>query len=147
MIGYNFRLGEIESAIGLAQLKKLKSKAASRTRAADRLTAGLAELEGLNVPVVREECTHVYYVYPLVVDVAALGVTRASIKAALEAEGLSGLMAGYQNLHLLPMYQRKIAYGSRGFPWTSDVCKRAVDYRKGICLDALRASSRQSGTK
>jgi dTDP-4-amino-4,6-dideoxygalactose transaminase len=133
MIGYNFRLGEVECAIGLAQLKKLRSKAASRTRAADRLTAGLAELEGLEVPVVREGCTHVYYVYPLVVDVGALGVTRAAIKAALEAEGLSGLMAGYQNLHLLPMYQRKIAYGSRGFPWTSDVCKRAVDYRKGIC--------------
>ena len=34
---------------------------------------------------------------------------------------------------LLPMYQHKIAYGSRGFPWTSDVCRRQVDYGKGIC--------------
>ena len=40
---------------------------------------------------------------------------------------------GYTNVHLLPIYQQKIAYGSRGFPWTSDICKREVDYRKGIC--------------
>jgi hypothetical protein len=34
---------------------------------------------------------------------------------------------------MLPMYQKKIAYGSRGFPWTSDICRRNVDYSKGIC--------------
>jgi hypothetical protein len=33
----------------------------------------------------------------------------------------------------LPLYQRKIAYGSTGFPWTSDICRRDVDYSKGIC--------------
>ena len=26
-----------------------------------------------------------------------------------------------------------IAYGSKGFPWTSDICRRRVDYSKGIC--------------
>jgi len=41
--------------------------------------------------------------------------------------------AGYTNIHLLPMYQQKMAYGSKGFPWTSDICHRDVSYRKGIC--------------
>jgi hypothetical protein len=36
------------------------------------------------------------------------------------------------------MYQRKIAYGSQGFPWTSDVCRREVSYAKGICPTAER---------
>src|SRR6185437_2017084 len=60
-------------------------------------------------------------------------VGRARILEALSAEGLRGLAAGYTNIHLLPMYQRKIAYGSRGFPWTSDICRREVSYMKGIC--------------
>ena len=34
---------------------------------------------------------------------------------------------------MLPMYQNKIAYGSKGFPWSSDICKRKVSYKKGIC--------------
>jgi len=42
-------------------------------------------------------------------------------------------MSGYVNLHLLPMYQKKIAYGSKGFPWSSDICQRRVSYSKGIC--------------
>ena len=35
--------------------------------------------------------------------------------------------------HLLPIYQKKIAYGKSGFPWTSSICRREIDYSKGIC--------------
>lgn len=132
MIGYNFRLGEIECAIGIEQLKKLKELVHSRQHVADRLTAGLSGLPGLGLPVVKEGCTHAYYVYPIVVDENALGVSRDRIHAALQAEGVP-VSNKYQNLHLLPMYQQKIAYGSKGFPWSSEICRRDIDYRKGIC--------------
>lgn len=133
MVGHNFRLGEIECAIGIEQLKKLKGFVASRQRAAERLTSGLAGLKGLRTPIVKPDCTHAYYVYPIVLDIEQLGVSRARIVEALVAEGVVGLAAGYANLHLLPMYQQKIAYGSKGFPWTSDICHRDVSYQKGIC--------------
>ena len=58
---------------------------------------------------------------------------RAIVAKALEAEGVTGLAEGYTNIHLLPMYQQKIAYGSSGFPWSSEICKREVNYAKGIC--------------
>jgi perosamine synthetase len=132
MIGYNFRLGEIECAIGIEQLKKLERFVATRQHIADRLSRGLRGLSGLRIPVVRSGCTHVYYYYPLILDVSVLGVSRDKIHAALNAEGVP-VSNRYQNLHLLPIFQRKIAYGSKGFPWTSDICKRDVDYRKGIC--------------
>ncbi len=133
MVGYNFRLGEIESAIGIEQLKKLKGFVAGRQRAAECLTQGLSGLPGLRTPVVKPECTHAYYMYPMVLDVKGLGVSRTRIMEALKAEGVTGLAAGYTNLHLLPMYQERIAYGSKGFPWTSDICHREVSYEKGIC--------------
>jgi dTDP-4-amino-4,6-dideoxygalactose transaminase len=66
-------------------------------------------------------------------NIKLLGVSRDRIVQALEAEGVTGLMSGYTNIHLLPMYQKQIAYGNRGFPWTSDICHRPVDYKKGIC--------------
>lgn len=133
MIGYNFRLGEIESAIGIQQLKKLKGFVAGRQRAAERLTQGLIGLQGLRMPIIKPDCTHAYYMYPMVLDIEQLGVQRSRIIEALEAEGIVGLAAGYTNVHLLPMYQNKIAYGSKGFPWTSDICHREVNYQKGIC--------------
>jgi perosamine synthetase len=133
MIGHNFRLGEIECAIGIEQLKKLSGFVESRQRAATRLSDGLRGLTGLRTPVVKPGCTHSYYMYFMVVDDAVLGISRNRIFEALVAEGVPGLSTTFANLHLLPMYQRKIAYGSRGFPWTSDICQREVSYAKGIC--------------
>jgi len=133
MIGHNFRLGEIECAIGIEQLKKLSGYVASRQRAAERLTNGLSNLPGLRTPVVESGCTHVYYVYPMLLDLQQLRISRARLVEALEAEGVVGLIPGYANVHLLPMYQQKMAYGSHGFPWTSDICHRDVSYAKGIC--------------
>lgn len=133
MVGYNFRLGEIECAIGIEQLKKLDSKIKSRIHAAERLRNGLNGLSGLKLPNIRSEATHVYYIFPMEIDDKVTGVSKNKIYEALVAEGVSDISLQYANLHLLPMYQKKIAYGSKGFPWTSDLCKRDVDYSKGIC--------------
>lgn len=133
MIGHNFRLGEIECAIGIEQLKKLKHLVAGRQRAAERLTAGLQGLTGLRTVIVEPDCTHAYYMYPLILDVDGLGISRATILKALAAEGIVGLVAGFANIHMLPLYQKKMAYGSKGFPWTSDICRRDVSYAHGIC--------------
>lgn len=133
MIGYNFRLGEIECAMGIEQLKKLDRSVCAKQKAAEHLSQGLKNLPGLQVPIVKKECTHVYYVYPLILDTQVLGISREKIVQALIAEGVPGVGKGYQNVHLLPMYQQKIAYGSRGFPWSSEMCKREVSYKKGIC--------------
>ena len=133
MLGYNFRLGEIECAIGVEQLKKLEGIISRRQEIAETLNNSLSKLEGIQVPLAQKDCTHSYYVYPFVLDVDKLGVSRSRIKEALDAEGIQGLAEGYANLHLLPMYQKKVAYGSRGFPWKSEICKRDVSYDKGIC--------------
>jgi len=132
MIGHNFRLGEIECAIGIEQLKKLGGFVESRQILANRLTEGLKGLGGLRTPLVKADRTHVYYVYPLILDLEELDVSRDRIHAALQAEGVA-VGQRYQNIHLLPMYQQKMAYGSNGFPWTSDICHRDVSYSKGIC--------------
>ena len=78
-------------------------------------------------------CTQSYYVFPMTLDIKTLEVSREKIYDALIAEGIEGLSKQYLNLHLLPLYQKKIAYGSKGFPWNSEICKRNINYKKGIC--------------
>ena len=132
MLGYNFRLGEIECAIGIEQLKKLPALVASRQHLAERLADGLRDLVGLTVPTVAEGNTHVYYMFPLLVDTTQTGCSKHELARALKAEGVE-LATVYQNLHLLPMYQQKIAYGHHGFPWTAEFARQSVSYDKGIC--------------
>jgi len=132
MIGHNFRLGEIECAIGIEQIKKLPSLVSKRQKLAEILTNGLKDLPGLKTPLIGRDRTHVYYVYAMQLDLDLLDLSREKICAALNAEGVP-ISSKYQNIHLLPIYQKKIAYGSKGFPWNSEICKRQVSYEKGIC--------------
>ena len=133
IVGFNFRLGEIEAAIGIQQLMKLDRLVRSRQEAASTITRRLSGLPGINVVRVLDECTHSYYIYPICVDVEELGVSRKRIIEALEAEGLEGLTEGYANIHMLPMYQQKKAFGANGFPWTYEKSRKGINYNRGIC--------------
>jgi perosamine synthetase len=125
MVGQNLRLGELESAIAREQLKKLAGKVATRQAAADAIRAGLTGLRDLELPLVAPDCTHVYYVFGMRLA-GELAAKRASIVAALRAENVTGLGAGYQNVHRLPMFVKGIGYGSGGYPWTTpDGVRRA----------------------
>jgi dTDP-4-amino-4,6-dideoxygalactose transaminase len=138
MLGFNFRMGEIEAAIAAIQLDKLGARIQSRQRVADRLRAGLLDLDGIHLPTVADGGTHVYYVFGLTLDTKTIGVDRATLVDALRAEGVTGLGLGYQNLHLLPLFRHRIAYGTSGFPWTSPHASSEVTYGEGLCPVAER---------
>ena len=133
MLGFNFRLGEIEAAIASVQLGKLAPRVAARQRAAAQLDAGLHDLAGLRTPRVAVGNTHAYYIYALQIDPAQLGLPRSRLLEALRAEGVPGLVGSYQNLHLLPLFRHRLAYGTQGFPWTSPYCSRDIRYGPGLC--------------
>lgn len=137
MLGYNFRLGEIECAIGIEQLKKLPGILDKRQNQAIQLILKLKALKGIKFPEIRSDITHAFYILPIVVDFIALGITREQLLLVFNKEGLP-LISGYQNLHLLPLFQQKIAYGSSNFPWTIGDFKNPVSYQKGICPVAER---------
>jgi len=132
LVGFNFRLGELEAAIGIHQLKKLKGIILQKQEVANQLTKELNGLNGITLPRIDSNLENVYYVYPILIDSKVIRVNRASIVRALKAEGVPGLSEGYQNLHLLPMFQQKLAFGKKGFPW-NQVPEISYDYTKGIC--------------
>lgn len=136
MIGFNFRMGEIEAAMGIEQLKKLKGFVQARGRAGARLSEGLKGLKGIRTPEIKDGCNHVHYVYPMLLDTAVLGVPRSQIIEALKAEGVPMIAGGYAIVYRMPMYQKRIAHGKKGFPWTADFYKGDVSYSPGICPTA-----------
>jgi len=133
IIGYNFRLGEIEAAIAREQLRKLKYLTKRREQIAIRLNNGLRNLKGLTIPVTAKSNTHVYYMYPLRLNIEELGVDRETICKSLEDAGLFNVERGYENLHLLPIYQKRDAYGESGIPWTLNQTFDLSNYSKGSC--------------
>jgi dTDP-4-amino-4,6-dideoxygalactose transaminase len=118
LIGFNFRLTEISAAIGRIQLEKLEGIVAEREHYAKLLTEGLGDLPGITPPVVREDCRHVYYVWPARYDAKAVGVSRTAFTQALAAEGFPANPGYVAPLYRLPVFQKKLAFGAEGYPFT-----------------------------
>ena len=133
LLGYNFRMCEIEAAIASVQLQHLSGRVALRQRAAALLSEGLQDLPGLTIPKVLAGNTHAYYIYALQIDNSRLGLDRSTLLKALAAEGVPGLVGSYQNLHLLPLFRQRIAYGTGGFPWRGAQGDSPVQYGPGLC--------------
>jgi dTDP-4-amino-4,6-dideoxygalactose transaminase len=125
----NMRLGEIEGAIGKNQLLKLDGAVASRQRAAKRFEIGLKDLIGLKTPFIETGNTHVYYVFGMELNLEEIGISRAQIISALKAEGVPGLMVGYQNLHKLPLFAEQLTYHNNPLPYSLLSPKRALELR------------------
>ncbi|OGH72394.1 MAG: DegT/DnrJ/EryC1/StrS aminotransferase [Candidatus Magasanikbacteria bacterium RIFCSPLOWO2_01_FULL_43_20b] len=141
MVGLNFRLTEIQAAIGREQLKKLDRLTKERIDNCSYLTGRLNGFPGIRSPRVRAESSHVYYVQPFLYNENEAGVERnkfiAAVKAELpvtelrEAEGQQ-ISCGYAKpLYLLPLFQKRIAFGNNGYPFNSAAA--TVSYQKGIC--------------
>ena len=143
MLGFNYRMTEIEAAIGREQLKKLPRLIDERLKNIEYLEKGLPEIPCLEVVKVRPECKHVYYVHPVKFNQRVAGIHRDKFIEAVRAELMptelretEGVKVGggyVKPLYLQPLYQNKIAYGNSGCPWTCDRYKGSVNYEKGIC--------------
>jgi dTDP-4-amino-4,6-dideoxygalactose transaminase len=142
-IGWNWRMTEIEAAIGIEQLRKLEALTKPRIELAEHLTRRLGALPGIVPPAVASDCRHVYYVFAIRYDEAATGIPRDRFTQAMTAEGIE-MYPGYQKpLYLQPLYQQRIAYGSRGCPFTCGHYQGNVSYAKGICPVTERLYERE----
>ena len=138
MLGHNFRMGEIEAAIGIQQLAKLNKIINKRKIIARLLIKELSKLRYIKLPIIKKNCTHVFYAFPIVLEDKIIN-KRDIIIRLLNSYGLKKIAKGYQNLHLQPIYQKKICYGKKSFPWS--LSKRKINYKKGICPNAEKLHS------
>lgn len=138
MLGFNYRMTEIEAAIASEQLKKLEGLVRPRIEAAEYLTERLGALPGLSPPVVRSGVRHGYYVYALRYDACRTGVPRHLVAQSLRAEGIPVGEGYVEPLYLQPLYQKRLLYGTTGYPFPSPGSEAAVSYEKGICPVAER---------
>lgn len=143
LLGYNYRLTELQAAIGRCQLRKLGKFIKQRLKNVEYLNSRMRKLPGL-VPVnPMANCRHVYYVQPVRYSRELIGVPRDQFVAAIAAELPSAVMreraplisAGYvRPLYLQPFYQKRTTLCAFSCPRY----KGKVDYARGLCPVAER---------
>ncbi|RLA64054.1 MAG: DegT/DnrJ/EryC1/StrS family aminotransferase [Epsilonproteobacteria bacterium] len=126
ILGWNYRMTEVDAAIGIEQFKKLDDFTNERIRLAKYLSDGLRDIDGLEMPITYHGNKHVYYVFAIKYDERKIGIPRDNFVEALNAEGIP-FGAGYiKPLYLSPLYHENKPFIYKHY-------KGNASYEKGIC--------------
>ena len=121
-LGYNYRMTDVQAAIGIAQLSKLDRLLARRKAIAARYDAAFAPLPALRVPARPAYADHAYQSYAIRL-LPACRVNRDDMLRELVEQGVS-CRRGIPPMHLEPLYRER--YGTLSLPVTEEVAARSV---------------------
>jgi len=121
-LGYNYRLSDVQCALGASQLARLEPILKRRAEIAHRYQAELADVPGLALPAVAPDIRHAWHLFTVLLDLPRLTADRRTILAALRAENIGA------TVHYVPVYWHPF-YEARG-------------YRRGACPRAEWAFER-----
>ncbi len=112
-MGFNYRINEIASAIGLAQLEKLDKNNRIRKKIVEHYKVGLKELSHISVPFSNYEGKSAYHIFPVILN---NNVSRNDFMAKLRVKGIQTSIH-YPPVHLFTYY-RKLGYRGNTLPKT-----------------------------
>jgi perosamine synthetase len=117
--GMNYRLTDLQCALGLSQLRKLPAWLRRRREIAAAYDRALT-MPGVILPVVAADRESAWHLYVIRVDRSALRMDRAAVFAALRAENIG------VNVHYIPVHLHS-AYGGAGARGSFPIAEQAYD--------------------
>lgn len=114
-LGFNYRISDLNCALGRSQLRKLDRFVARRRAVAARYTEALRDLPHVGVPPVAAAAEPSWHLYPLAINFSALGRTRTQVMEALRAHGV-GTQVHYIPVCLQPYYRERLGARPGDFP-------------------------------
>jgi perosamine synthetase len=127
-LGYNYRLTDIQCALGLSQLDRLDAALARRREIVAAYNTAFAGLDWLTTPGLRvaaDAGTTSWHLYAVQIDFLKLGRRRASVMATLREAGV-GTQVHYIPVHLQPWYRRTYGYGPGKCPVAEAAYERTL---------------------
>lgn len=127
-LGYNYRLTDLQCALGLSQLNRLPAFLVRRREIVAAYTEAFAGQDWLQTPQLRnpaDAATASWHLFTVQIDFAALGKSRRQVMAELRAAGV-GTQVLYIPVHLQPWYRRSYGYGPGKCPVAEAFYARAL---------------------
>ncbi|MGI8736325.1 MAG: DegT/DnrJ/EryC1/StrS family aminotransferase [Candidatus Eremiobacter antarcticus] len=127
-LALNYRMSELQGAVGVAQLEKLEAAVARRISLANALTAKLEDIEGIVLPLARPTARHVYWKYCIRVDSALYPDGVSSISRFLKERGIAAAPRYIQKpAFRCAVFSEQRTFGKSRWPFTL-ATPEALDY-------------------
>jgi UDP-4-amino-4,6-dideoxy-N-acetyl-beta-L-altrosamine transaminase len=121
LLGRNYRMTDIQAALGVSQLKKIDSFIKRRNEIAALYGRALSDLAWLDLPAAMAGVTHGWHLYTVLVN----GVERNTLFSYLKERGV-GVNVHYIPIYKFSYYQKHYPQDANSFPSTEDVFNRTL---------------------
>ncbi|MCJ7833273.1 MAG: DegT/DnrJ/EryC1/StrS family aminotransferase [Deltaproteobacteria bacterium] len=110
-VGFNYRMTNLQAALGVAQLKKINSHIKKKRRMAKEYEKSLKGIPGLRLPVEKPWAKNVYWMYGILVE-KAFGLSRDQLMAQLKIQGID-TRSFFVPMHLQTVFKDKAVKSKR----------------------------------
>ena len=104
-LGYNYRITDIQCALGLSQLRKLHKFRDRRRKIVNRYNEAFSSIEPIRIPFESEDCDSNFHLYVLLFDFDQIGIQRTEFMNELKSRGVQ-TQVHYIPVHTQPYYQQ-----------------------------------------
>jgi UDP-4-amino-4,6-dideoxy-N-acetyl-beta-L-altrosamine transaminase len=123
-LGFNYRITDLQAALGIVQLKKLPEFVRRRREIAIQYREGLDRVEEIQLPQEADGVSCSYHLYPIRLVLERLHCSRRDIFEALLEKGI-GVQTHYIPIPQQPYYKR-LGYGFERFPAAEEYYQEAI---------------------
>ena len=134
-LGFNYRITDIQCALGLSQLRRLRGSIERRREIVRQYNSAFSDLPGVTTPRMRDErdAEHTsWHLYTAMIDFPMLGRTRSTVMQELKERDV-GTQVLYIPVYLQPWYQRTFGYAPGKCP-VAEAC-----YQRSLSLPLFAA--------
>jgi perosamine synthetase len=124
-LGYNYRLSDINCALGIAQLERIAEILAKRDKVAGWYSERLQGWDGLRVPYSSSTAKRSWFVYVPLLSERYLAKDRNRVLDGLSRKGI-GCRNYFAPIHLQRLYRERFGCGEGDFPVTESVAARTI---------------------
>ena len=128
--GFNYRMTDLQAAVGLAQTERFDALVETRRRNASRYRSSLMNLRGLVLPHEDDHEKNVFWMYGLLVD-EEFGCSRDDLRASLAARGIE-TRTFFIPIHMQPIYFER--YRGEHYPVAERLCSQGMYLPSGSAL-------------
>lgn len=124
-LGFNFRLTDIQAALGLSQLKRLNKFIIKRRKIWNVYNKAFSSIKGVRLPIEKEGNYSAWHLYPIRIDKKKFGLSRRDLFDRLQREGIS-VQVHYIPIDMHKLYRNKFGYKKGDFPAAEKYYKEAI---------------------
>ena len=128
----NYRMTNLQAAVGVAQLKNIKKLIEIKRKNAKKYTDRLRNVRGLQLPTEKNWAKNVYWMYGIILD-KSTGFTAATFAKKLAAEGIDTRPFFYP-LHLQPVFKKLNIRFKGKYPIAERIARQGLYLPSGLGL-------------